>query len=212
MSVPTNPAGAPRTALWLLNLCAGSEAADAMVGDLLEDYSLAAARCSRASANAWFWRETWRTVPHLLVAGFRSAPWVTVAALIAGYLLRRITFRLPERLVVSILDRYRVCDTHFSACLFWLSDGVVVGLIILSAIIAALLALASRGREMTITVALAAFQLVWTLAGAILAMALMPHYWPNWTLLHEVAFSIAILGSGALVRTWRLRHHARVPG
>jgi hypothetical protein len=206
MSVPT--AGPPRTAVWLLNLCAGSAAADAIVGDLLEEYSLAAARSSPGSASVWFWRETWRTIPHLLAAGFRGARWLTAAAVAAGYLLRRITFRFPERLIVFVLDRYRVCDTHFSACLFWTSDGVVIGLVLLSATTGALLALASRGREMTIVAALAAFQMLWTFAGVILAMVLLPRYWPNWTVLHEVAFSVAILLSGALVRTWRLRHPA----
>lgn len=208
MNISTDPVCPPRAALRLLNLCAGSAAADAIVGDLLEEYSAASAALDCAAARAWFWRETLRTIPHLLAAGFRSAPWPTAAALIAAYFLRRMTFQVPERLIVFILDRYRVCDAHFNACMFWLSDGVVMGLVFLCALIGALLAIASKGREMTVAAALAAFQLAWTIAGLALAMALLPRFLPNWTVLHELAFSIAIISGGALVRLCRLRRAA----
>jgi hypothetical protein len=203
MSVPTS--GPPRIAVWLLNLCAGSDAADAIVGDLLEEYFLEAARCSPASATAWFWRQTLKVIPHLLATGFREAPWSTACALLAGLLLMRLAFPLPGALIVAILSRYRVCDSHFSFCMFWIHDGMLMGTIILDGIVGVILGFASKRREMTVTATLASFHILWNIGGVLLAMIAIPRYWPTWTVLHAVALSIAVLSGGALVRICRLR-------
>jgi hypothetical protein len=61
----------PPIAVWLLNLFALGEEAESIQGDLLEEFSLLASKSG---------------------SGFRTAPWITTAAVVGGFLLRK-TFR-----------------------------------------------------------------------------------------------------------------------
>jgi hypothetical protein len=86
----------PRIAVWLLNLFALTEGAESILGDLLEEFSLLVSKSGASSARRWYWRQTIKTVPQLAGVGFRTAPWMTTAAVIGGFLLRKLLAPLVE--------------------------------------------------------------------------------------------------------------------
>jgi hypothetical protein len=62
--------------------------AESIQDDLIEEFSLLASKSGVASARRWYWRQTMKTVPPLAGVGFRTAPWMTTAAVVGGFLLR----------------------------------------------------------------------------------------------------------------------------
>ena len=67
----------PRIANWLVNLFAGGEEAESLVGDMLEEFSNFASKSGVAFARSWYWRQTRKTIAHLVGNAFRVAPWLT---------------------------------------------------------------------------------------------------------------------------------------
>jgi len=199
----------PRIAVWLVTLFAPAEQADVVLGDLLEESSHLASRSGVAAARGWYWRQTVKTITHLAGAGFRTAPWSTTAAVVLGYLLFRLAFRLPEQAIFAVLDRYKVHDNHFEVYKFWISDGIVIGLVILNLIVGVVVAVVAKGTEMTATIALGFIRSALGVIGALTVLAITGHYWPFWTMLHQFAFAIATVVGGAIVRTRRLAVTAR---
>jgi hypothetical protein len=67
----------PRIAAWLVNLFSASQEAESILGDLHEEFSDLRSRSSDAFARNWYWRQSVKTIAHLMGAGFRVAPWST---------------------------------------------------------------------------------------------------------------------------------------
>jgi hypothetical protein len=199
----------PRIAAWLVTLFAPSEQANEVLGDLLEEFSLLASRSGAAPARGWYWRQTVKTITHLAAAGFRTAPWSTTAAVVMGFLLIRLAFHLPEQAISAVLDRYQVYDSHFEVYKFWISDGIVIGLVILNLIVGGIVAVVAKGREMTATIALGFIRSALGVIGALAVVATTGHNWTLWPMLHQFAFSIATMAGGVIVRTRRLAATAR---
>ena len=209
MNPQLDSAQPPRLAVWLVTLFAPAEQAEVILGDLLEEFSHLASSTGTASARGWYWRQTLRTLAHLTGSGFRTAPWLTVAAVLLGFLLMRFAFRLPEQAIMAVLDRYQVYDHHFDVYKFWISDGIVIGLVFLSTLIGCIVAVVAKGREMTATMALGFIRAALGVIGAVMMVVLYEHNWTLWPMLHQFAFAIATVVGGVIVRTWRLAATAR---
>ena len=121
----------PRLAVWLVTLFAAAEQAEATLGDLLEEFFELTAKSGVGCARSWYWRQSVRTIAQFAWTGFANAPWSTAAAVLGGFLLANLAFRLPERAIFAVLDRYQVYDHHFGVYKFWISDGIVIGLVLL---------------------------------------------------------------------------------
>src|SRR5207247_2376212 len=80
-------AAPPRIAEWLVSLVATPEQTATILGDLLEEFSAIASRTSAAHARHWYWRQSIRTIAHLMRGQVRHAPAETVAFAIGGFLL-----------------------------------------------------------------------------------------------------------------------------
>jgi hypothetical protein len=70
--------------VWLIDLFASPDEADAILGDLHEEFSAVAGRQGSAVARHWYWRQCARTLAHLVIGPFCTAPWPTLAVLVAG--------------------------------------------------------------------------------------------------------------------------------
>jgi hypothetical protein len=192
----------PRMAAWLVNLFTRAEEAESILGDLLEEYSHLASKSGVAFARSWYWRQTMKTIAHLVGAGFRVAPWSTAAAVVGGFLLRRFVSGLPERAIFAVLHRYQVFENHFGAYVFFASYGIAIGhLLIASLFVGCMVALAAKGREMVVTMTLALVlcaligaALVWVATHGPVDVA-----WMLWS----CADPVAIVIGGAIVRTRR---------
>jgi hypothetical protein len=77
----------PRAASWLLDLFVPRDQITPVLGDLLEEFSAEAARVGVSSARRWYWRQSAKSILHLLDAQLRPAPWRSLASVIAGLLL-----------------------------------------------------------------------------------------------------------------------------
>jgi hypothetical protein len=193
----------PSVATWLVHLFSRSEEAESILGDLLEEYSQLVSSSGVAAAHRWYWRQTLKTIAHLVCASFRSAPVSTIAAVVGGFLLRRLVAGLPERAIFAVLEKYQVFDHHFSAYLFFASTGIDIGHIIVFLFVGCVVAWAARGREMTATMSRALIFSVMAVAAAVAILTRTADAALLWRPTWYFADSFAIVVGGALVRMHR---------
>jgi hypothetical protein len=201
----------PRIAVWLVNLFTPAEEAESIPGDLLEEYSHLASKSGVAFARRWYWRQTVKTIAHLVGIGFRIAPWSTAAAVVGGFLLLRFGSGLPEKAIFAGLHRYRVFENHFNAYVFFATDGIAIGHVIASMFVGCVVALAAKGREIVATMTLGlvlcamtgAASLVLVARGHGLILWMLPWYFADW---------FAIVIGGVIVRESRSAMSRRPSG
>jgi hypothetical protein len=199
----------PRVAVWLLNLFALGEEAESIQGDLLEEFSLLASKSGVASARRWYWRQTMKTVPQLAGVGFRTAPWMTTAAVVGGFLLRKLLGPLVEPPIFAVLERYRVFEHHFGTYMFFASTGVDIGHLITFLFIGFAVALVSRQREMVATMVLGLIFGAMAVVGSVYMVTRTGNDAFLWRLTWYFADAFAIVIAGAVVRTHRLAAASR---
>ena len=186
----------PRIASWLVYLFAPGEQAEAIVGDMIEE------GVRDARSQWWYWREAVRTSVHLAAAAISSAPWLTAAAVVGGFLLIRYTGTVPEKTLVAVLDRYQVYENHFDAYRFLTYYGLLICHVLTMAMIGCVVALVARGREMVSTLTLAFVQTFLALLGFFVVLARTGH-WGGMPLGWMLAFPAATVVGGIIVRTRR---------
>jgi hypothetical protein len=195
----------PRIAVWLLNLFALAAEAESILGDLLEEFSLLASKSGVATARSWYWRQTLRTIPQLAGVGFRTAPWMTAAAVVGGFLLRRLVGHLAESAIFAVVERFLAFfEHHFSTYMFFASTGIDIGQIITFLFIGFVVAFAAREREMVATMALGLIYGAMAVVGSVYVVTRTGDTASLWRLTWFFADAFAIVIAGAVVRTHRL--------
>lgn len=207
----TQPPGMqpPRVAVWLIGLFTSDQEAEAVPGDLLEEFSYLAARSGVVVARRWYRRQAAKTITHLAGAAFRSAPWTMAAAIVGGFLLHGFLSGLPDKFLSAVTDRYlRFWSAHFQAYT-WVLDGVGIAHLMASLLVGCMVAWAAKGREMVATMALAlvfcgmfAAALVWVATRRPIDVA-----WLLWA----CSGPFAIVMGGLIVRTRRSRNRDSSP-
>jgi hypothetical protein len=145
-----------RIAVWLLELFAANEQAEPIRGDLLEEFSVIASESGAAAARGWHWRQSLKTVAHLVWSGYRSAPWLIAATTSGGFLLLRFAERLPERCISAFFDVHPgYYEAHFQAYMFWVTYGIEIGIVIMATLVGCAIAAVARGKEIIATMAVA---------------------------------------------------------
>jgi hypothetical protein len=201
----TNNSLPPRIAVWLLDLFVPGDKAPPILGDLLEEFSTIVSRRGAGAARKWYWRQSAKTVPHLLIGQFRSAPWRILATVIAGVLLQWVT----DALLLSGILYYPV---HWPEPLrlLWMAAGDKTSPLPFVAAISVgwIVAYISRRHEMAVTTALS------LTIGTLRAFGFF-HHWhfsvrpPSWSFLFVggpglpsvvLSVPIAILVGGLLAR------------
>lgn len=195
-------------ALGLVKLFAPAGDAESIVGDLLEEFSQLASQLGVLAARRWFWRQTVKTIPLLLVTGFRSAPWTITALVVGGFLLRWL-FSLwsnpaVNRAIEAALDRYHVYERDPHTYIFWFTHAQLFERLIVNSLIGVVVALAARRREMTATVMLGLVGDVLAVQAVWMGVAKTGDQGLLWTLPWSFTFSLAVVVGGAIVRVCRL--------
>jgi hypothetical protein len=199
----------PRFAVWLLTLFALDDEAESILGDLLEEFSLLASKLGVPFARRWYWRQTLKTVLQLAVLGFRTAPWLTTAAVAAGFFLRKLVAPWVEPPIFAVLEKYHVYEHHFSVYMFFASTGIDIGHFITFLFVGFIVAFVARGREMVATTTLG------LIFGAMIVVALpvevmrFGYAMPLSRVMVYFADSLAIVIAGVIVRRHRLGAAAR---
>ena len=154
---PTPCVRPPRLAVWLVDLFTPDES---IAGDLLEEFSQIATESGAASARTWYWRQSVKTIAHLMGTGFRVAPLRIAGTVLVGFLLQRFGNRWPEQAIMAVLDfrRHHVTPyytwSQVQNYLFWLGNGILIGHLLLSLFVGCIVAAAAKGREMIATMTL----------------------------------------------------------
>ena len=198
-----------RIAVWLVTLFGPAADGESITGDLFEEFSHLASEKGIVHARRWYWRQTVKSIPHLLAAGFRTAPWTITAVVTGAFLLRWFLSVLSSPAINgaidAVLSRYRVYEHDPQYYVFWLTSSVLIVRLIVNALFGALVAAAGEGRGMTATVTLGLGGILLAIHATLLTVAKTGDYGVAWTLPHTFAFSIAIVVAGAIVRTYRTR-------
>lgn len=146
----------PRIAAWFVELFAYAEQAESILGDLHEEFSDVASKSGVVAARRWYWRQSLKTIFHLVAGAFRTAPWSLVGVVLFGFLLRGFSFSLSESLVVAILRTQRpYSNHHVMAYMNFLTYGTLIVHILSSALIGCVMAFLAKRREVVATVTLA---------------------------------------------------------
>jgi hypothetical protein len=191
----------PRIAAWLVDLFASSEQAESIAGDLLEEFSELASKSGVSIARRWYWRQTAKTIVHLVGIGFRTAPWSTAVTVVAGFVLLRFASGLIEPAMFAVLRRYDVFERHFNVYVFFATYGIGIGRVIVSMLGGCIVALVAKGREIIATMMLALVPCA--LIGAVLVwLPWRGHMDVEW-LLWLCADPFAVVIGGVIVRTSR---------
>jgi len=194
----------PPLAMWLLTLFALEDATEPILGDLLEEFARLVSKSGAPFARRWYWRQTLKTILQLGVLGFRTAPWLTTAAVAGGFFLRKLVARSVEPPIFAVLERYHVYEHHFSTYMFFASTGIDIGHLITFLFVGFMVALVAKGREM------AATMIMGLIFGAMIVVALpvevmrFGYATPLSRLMWYFSDSLAIVIAGAIVRTHRL--------
>jgi hypothetical protein len=194
----------PRVATWLVNLFTSSEE-ESISGDLQEEFSQLEKKSGLAFARRWYWRQTLKTIAHLFGGAFRAAPWSTTAIVVGGFLLLQFASRLPDKVLSVVTDRYLAYwSNHFSAYMFWATDGMLIAHLIVSMFVGCIVAFAAKGREMVATITL---DLVLSAMMGVAYFGWVAGHWPMHMALLWILFQcsgpFAIVLGGAIVRTRR---------
>lgn len=187
---------------WLVKLFAAGKEAESLQGDMLEEFSHLASKSGVVLARSWYWRQTRKTVAHLVGTAFSVSPWLTAATVIGGFLLNRLVSGLPERAIFATLHRYQVFEHHFSAYVFFATYGIAIGHVIASLFVGFAVALAARGREIVVTMTLTLVFCAMTIV-AMLALLAIGKTLVLWMLPWNVADWVAIIFGGVIVRMRR---------
>ncbi len=199
------PVQPPGLAVWLLKLVVLPETAESILGDLLEEFSVLAAHSGVAQARKWYWRQTAKALPQLAGVSFRSAPFITVAAVTGGFLLRRLVAPLVSSVTFALLERYPdFFEHHFRAYLFFASTGLDLAHICTFLMIGLVVALVARRNEMAATISLALIFGAMALLGSVFAAVRDGNLVLLWRLAWYFTDSLAVVLAGAMVRTERM--------
>lgn len=200
----------PAIASWLLGLLALGEEGESILGDLAEEFSLVAVRSGVRPARNWYWRQAIKTLPRLANFGFRSAPMMTLAAVVGGILLRKLVAPLVGTSTFAILERYEVFfEHHFGAYLFFASTGLDIEHLLTFLLIGFIVAFAARGREMVATAMLGVIFAAMAVVGSTYAALRSGDTALLWRLTWYFADSFAIVVAGVIVRMHRLSSRSR---
>jgi hypothetical protein len=207
MTSPSFSVQPPGLAVWLVNLFTLPGTAEAIMGDLLEEFSEIAHRAGVVFARRWYWRQASKTIVHLIFTAYRTAPWWTSAGVAGGFLTRLLLWKLVEAAIFAVLVRYQIPERHFNVYVFFATTGIDIGYVLVFLCVGCIAAIVAKERGMAAATTLSLFFGAMTATGVV-SWVIEGHYWFLWRqLTWNFADLFAILIGGAIVRTYLSAQH-----
>jgi hypothetical protein len=91
----------PTFACWLLESVLPDSYREAILGDLIEEYTLRIESTSRVTASRWFWSQTCRSVPAMVWSSLRSGNCFISMSIAIGVYIFMGTLKFAADLVIS---------------------------------------------------------------------------------------------------------------
>ena len=201
MTSPSFSLQPPRLAVWLVNLFSAPDNAEAIMGDLLEEFSQIAHQAGVVFARRWYWRQALKSIVHLIYTAYRAAPWWTSAGVAGGMLAHRLLWRLVEPTIFAFLVRYQIPEYHFNVYVFFASTGIDIGYLIVFLFEGCIAAIVAKEREMAAATTLSLIYAA--LCGTAVVSWVIQGHWALSRLTWDFADTFAILIGGAIIRTHR---------
>lgn len=96
-----------------------------------------------------------KTIADFAAQGYRAAPWSTIAAILGGWLLNGFLHGLLDKALSAATDKYLLYwSNHFKLYMFLAGKGMLIGNLMASTLVGAVVGFATRGREMFATITL----------------------------------------------------------
>lgn len=203
MNSRPKPDQPPQLGTWLLNLFALPGERDLIIGDLLEEYSQLASQSGSPVARRWYWRQIFKSLPHLFTSAFLKAPWTTAAAIVAGFVFRRLIGRLPEVAIFFLIDRLQIYEHHFTTYRFLASTGIDIGHLITFLLVGFLVALVARRREVAPAIVLGLIFAGMAVIASVSHVIRSDDYAYLWRLSWYFSDALAVIVGAVTVRTLR---------
>jgi len=191
----------PRGAAWLISLFANRE--DSIPGDLSEEFAQIGAQSGGAIARRWYWRQTLKSLPHLAFSAFRASPWLSTGAVVAGFLLRRLTSHLPDYATFTLIAKTDIYQHHFALYRFFASTAIDIEHVLIFLLVGCFVALLARRREMAPAIVLAMIFGAMAVVGSVAFVVRGGDVASLWRLSWYFTDSFAVVLGGVLVRSLR---------
>ena len=136
----------PRLAMWLLTLFALDNAAEHILGDLLEEFTRLASKSGVSFARRWYWRQTFKTVVQLAVLGFRTAPWLTTEQLSEDFFCESSSLDGSSHRYLRALEKYDVYEHHLGTTCSSPPLGIDIGHLITFLLIGFVVCIRGQGK------------------------------------------------------------------
>ncbi|MDX6460629.1 MAG: hypothetical protein QOE55_4326 [Acidobacteriaceae bacterium] len=204
MTSPSFSLQPPRLAVWLVNLFTVSDNAEAIMGDLLEEFSQIAHQAGVVFARRWYWRHSLKTIVHLIFTAYRAAPWLTSAGVVGGSLTGRLV-KVVGPAIFAVLVRYQIPEHHFNVYVFFATTGIDIGYLIVFLLVGCIAAIVAKERGMVAATTLGLISAA--MSGIAVVSWVLQGHWALSRLTWNFADTFAILIGGAIVRTHRSAQH-----
>ena len=204
MTSPSFSLQPPRLAVWLVNLFTVSDNAEAIMGDLLEEFSQIAHQAGVVFARRWYWRQSLKTIVHLIFTAYRAAPWLTSAGVVGGSLTGRLV-KVVGPGIFAVLVRYQIPEHHFNVYVFFATTGIDIGYLLVFLLEGCIAAIVAKEREMAAATTLSLIYAA--LCGTAVVSWVVQGHFALSRLTWDFADTFAILIGGAIVRTHRSAQH-----
>jgi len=143
----------PRAAARLVELFVPLPSAEAVLGDLEEEFAGRLSRSRHGAARRWYWRQALRTTAHLVWGSARAAPWSTAALVLGSLVLATVADRAVNGAASLLLANINAYD-YVGALWFWRAVDVI-RFVVVPVALGWSCATIARDREMVITALIA---------------------------------------------------------
>jgi len=93
----------PAFACWILESVVPAQYREAMLGDLIEEYTLRSESASPLTASRWFWSQACRSVPSIVWSSLRSRDWLVSMSIAIGVYMVMGMLKFAADLTISKL-------------------------------------------------------------------------------------------------------------
>lgn len=204
----------PCIAECLTSLFLPTDVAEAVIGDLQEEFSALAVSSGASQARSWYRRQAVRTFLHAGPNAFRGAPVRMLITLLGALWLLGFATSHSTHQMQRLLDALRVYEVDPSAYLFWLKFPLEIGRVVICTVLGCLVALVNKRYELPATASLALAQLTMFCAGAITVIA-YSHHWLDWFVAMapwNILCAMATVAGGVIVLKCRRSKTVHVTG